>query len=144
MKTVIYTLLLCFCVGPFVAAQDRSLYELRKTWETPRLIEYEGLGGIAAGIAQSPEGYPVMLYEPLPVASTVGIYGNNLADVSEIQITTEEGRELRLPAVVFPMGFFKIDILHFRLPGDVRGEIWIKAVSRTRESNLVRLFVKLE
>lgn len=144
MKLFSYTLLLCLCVGPFVAAQDRGLLELRKTWETPRLMEYEGLAGIAAGIAQSPEGYPVMLYNPLPVGSLVSIYGNNLADVSEILITTEEGRELTVPFVILPMGYFKLEMLHFRLPVDVRGDVWLKAVSRTRESNLVRLLVKLE
>jgi len=142
MKTL-FLIIFAFCLLLPVSAQDRELAERRELRiNTPQLLEYPDLH-IAAGLGQSPSGYPVMLYDLIPRQSTIGIYGKYLAENGVVDVLiNNQGREFALDVQTHPMGWFRWEMATFRLPADVTGEVWIRTMGRFNESNIVRIFVE--
>lgn len=142
MKTLLLLAML-LCCSFLASAQDRQLDESRKlNLNEPQLLEYPDLG-IAAGIAQSPSGLPVMMHELIPVQSRIGIYGKYLAGNGVRSVILQnQGREFVLEAEAWPAGFFKLEMLTFRLPVDVHGEVWVRTLGRLDQSNAVRFYVE--
>jgi hypothetical protein len=90
-------------------AQDRALPETRQLHIfEPQLLEYEGIH-VAAGLAQTPYGYPVMLSQWIPPGSVVSLWGQFLKQngIVRVHLTTEEGRELDLAGELWPVNWFR-------------------------------------
>ena len=125
-------------------AQDRALPETRQLHIfEPQLLEYEGIH-VAAGLAQTPYGYPVMLSQWIPPGSVVSLWGQFLKQngIVRVHLTTEEGRELDLAGELWPVNWFRVESFTFRLPSDIHGEVQAKMTGRFAESNSVRFFVE--
>jgi hypothetical protein len=139
----VYLLVLLMILPVFALAQDRSVQEIRSLkLQTPQLLEYPDLH-IAAGIVQSPQGYPVMTYDLIPAQSTMGLYGHSLKSNGVTKIVLQnQGGELLLDVNVWPVGWLKLEMMTFRLPPEVHGEVWVKTVGRFDVSNTVRFFVE--
>lgn len=140
MKRLDYAfgLLICLVLASFPGmAQDRILVQLE-----PQLLEYSNLG-LAAGLAQSPQGYPVMLHEVVPTGSIVSILGKQLSKSAVTHVLLlNQGREWALKAEVYPQLWFGLETCVFRLPGEIHGEVFVKAIGESRNSNLVRILVE--
>lgn len=139
----VYLLVLLMILPVFALAQDRSVQEIRSLkLQTPQLLEYPDLH-IAAGIVQSPQGYPVMTYDLIPAQSMIGLYGTSLRFNGVTKIVLQnQGGELLLDVDVWPVGWLKTEMMTFRLPPEVHGEVWVKTVGRFDVSNTVRFFVE--
>ena len=140
----VYLLVLLMILPVIGLAQDRSVQGIRSLKSyTPQLLEYPGLH-IAAGIVQSPQGYPVMTYDLIPAQSLIGLYGQSLK-VSGVTkaLLQYQGEELVVDVEVWPVGWLKLEIMTFRLPPEVHGEVWVKTMGRfDNASNTVRFFVE--
>lgn len=98
---------------------------------------------IASGIAQAPTGYPVIIgSEFVPRGSTVGLYGSSLKinGVDEVLILVK-GKEYSLRAVVNRPFFPKLEMMTFRLPSEITGEVLVSAIGLTY-SNWVKFYVE--
>jgi len=127
----------------FALAQDRKVQEIRSLKPyTPQLLEYSDRH-IAAGIVQSPQGYAVMTYDLIPAQSLMGLYGQSLK-VSGVTkaVIQNQGEEFIIDVQVWPVGWLKIEVMTFRLPPEVHGEVWVKTRGRFDVSNTVRFFVE--
>lgn len=140
MKTKLcYTLFLFLFLPLSGLAQDRAV-AFRLT--EPQLLEYPNLG-IAAGMAQSPQGFPVMLQDVVPAGSLVSIWGKQLSGSAVTHVLLlNEGREWATKAQVYSQLWFGLETLSLRLPGEIHGEVFIKAIGESRNSNLVRILVE--
>ena len=123
--------------------QDRQLAELRPAVRfTPTLFEMPN--GIAAGIAQYPQGYALPLSDtPVPSGSIVGIYGLSLTvnQTDSLVLWNEEKKTgIVVPVEIWPY-WFGMEIVTFRLPPDVHGEVKVWIAGRLA-SNRVRLVVE--
>lgn len=138
----VYLLVLLMILPVFALAQDRGVQEIRSLkLQTPQLLEYPDLH-IAAGIVQSPQGYAVMTYDLIPAQSMMGLYGHSLKSNGVTKIVLQnQGGELILDVDVWP-GWLKTEMMTFRLPPEVHGEVWVKTVGRFDVSNTVRFFVE--
>jgi hypothetical protein len=140
-KNLLITLMLLLSTLAF--GQERTVSEIRSLKPyTPQLLEYPDLH-IAAGIVQSPQGYAVMTYDLIPAQSLMGLYGQSL-QVSGVTkaVIQHQGEELVLDVEVWPVGWLKIEVMTFRLPPEVHGEVWVKTMGRFDVSNTVRFFVE--
>lgn len=127
----------------FALAQDRTVQEIRSLrLQAPQLLEYPDLH-IAAGIVQSSQGYPVMTYDLIPAQSLIGLYGLSLKSNGVTKIILQnQGEELVVDVEVWPVGWLKLEMMTFRLPPEVHGEVWVKTMGRFDVSNTVRFFVE--
>lgn len=140
-KNLLIMLMLLLSIVAF--GQERKISEIRSLKPyTPQLLEYPDLH-IAAGIAQSPQGYAVMTYDLIPAQSLIGLYGQSLKsnEVTKI-ILQNQGGELVIDVDVWPVGWLKLEMVTFRLPPEVHGEVWVKTLGRFDVSNTVRFFVE--
>lgn len=140
MKTKLcYTLFLFLFLSLSGLAQDRgTAFRLTE----PQLLEYPNLG-IAAGMAQSPQGFPVFLQDVVPSGSLVSIWGKQLSGSSVTHVLLlNQGREWALKAEVYPQPWFGLETCVFRLPSEIHGEAFIKAIGENRNSNKVRILVE--
>jgi hypothetical protein len=141
MKRLSLLLILCALVLP-LAAQERHVAPKRFAYLPPQLIENPDTH-IASGLAQSPTGHPVYLDTgAAPRGSIVGVYGfllkrNNVGSI----LLMMNGERFLVQAEVFPQFYPKLEMVVFRLPPNVTGEVAISAVGLT-ESNWVRFFVE--
>jgi hypothetical protein len=132
-------LLLIILAMPLVA-QDRS-FSPRRLPLPPQLIENPDTH-IASGIAQAPTGYPVIIgSESVPRGSTVGLYGSQLRvnGIDEVLILAN-GKEYSLRVVVNRPFFPKLELMTFRLPPEITGEVLVSAIGLTY-SNWVKFDV---
>lgn len=138
------TLLLLFFLSVTVTAQDRYLESPRQfaVRLPPQLME--GAGVTANGIAQAPNGEPAFIvgFNRIPAGSIIGLYGSMLQrnDVAEVLIMAN-GKEYALAVDVYSQVFPNLEMVVFRLPSAVTGEVWVRAAG-LRESNFVRFFVE--
>lgn len=142
MKTKLcYTLFLFLFLSLSGLAQDQNItFRLLPT--EPQLLEYPNLG-LAAGLAQSPQGYSVHLSDVVPSGSLVGIWGKQLSGSSVTHVLLlNQGREWAAKAEVYPQLWFGLETLSLRLPGEIHGEVFIKAIGENRNSNKVRILVE--
>lgn len=133
-------LLLLILAMPLVA-QDRS-FSPRRLPLPPQLIENPDTH-IASGIAQAPTGYPVIIgSESVPRGSTVGLYGSQLRinGIDEVLILVN-GKEYSLRAAVSRSFFPKWELMTFRLPPEITGEVLVSAIGLTY-SNWVKFYVE--
>lgn len=140
MKTKLCcTLFLFLFLSLSSLAQDRGI-PFRLT--EPQLLEYPNLG-LAAGLAQSPQGYSVHLSDVVPSGSLVGIWGKQLSGSSVTHVLLlNQGREWAAKAEVYPQPWFGLETLSLRLPTEIHGEVFIKAIGESRNSNKVRILVE--
>lgn len=137
MKTLALVLLLSLSV----MAQDRQPGSTRRAVPSVPVLMTIG-DDIASGFAQTPWGWPMMLYGGfVPPGSTVGIYGTSLSGVAFVMIEND-GRELVKPVVISSAGLLKLEMMVFRLPVGLSGEVRIRVVSRFNQSNMVRFWVQ--
>lgn len=110
--------------------------------DEPQLLEYPNLG-IAVGLAQSPQGYAVMLQDVVPSGSLVSIWGKQLSGSAVTHVLLlNQGREWALKAEIYPQLWFGLEMCVFRLPSEIYGEVFVKAIGESRNSNLVRILVE--
>lgn len=135
-------LLLIMLTIPLVA-QDRDMPAKRRaTRLPPQLIENPD-SHIASGIAQAPTGYPVIIgTDVVPHNSIIGLYGtllkrNNVAEV----LIMANGKGYSLRVAVNPQLFPKLEMMVFRLPPEITGEVLVRTAGLT-ESNWVRFYVE--
>ena len=122
-------------------SQERSLQTPRSRAQQPELFEYPALH-LAAGMAQSPQGYPVLLSDTVPSQSVVGLYGSSLQANNVSKVLLQSGDSTwEVNVQIFPTLWFKRDTAVFRLPPDAHGEVWVNAVGRFGISNTVRFWV---
>lgn len=142
MKTL-FLIIFAFCLLLPVSAQDRELAERRELRiNTPQLLEYPDLH-IAAGLAQSPQGYPVTLSGVIPTGSIVSIWGKQLSGSAVTYVLLlNQGREWALKAEVYSHLWFGLETCVFRLPSEIHGEVFIKAIGENQNSNKVRILVE--
>ena len=108
----------------------------------PQFFEYPILG-FAAGVAQSPQGYAVMLQDVVPSGSLVSIWGKQLSGSAVTHVLLlNQGREWALKAEIYPQLWFGLETCVFRLPSEIHGEAFIKAIGENRNSNKVRILVE--
>lgn len=142
MKTKLCCTLFLFLILSLSGlAQDRSItFRLLPT--EPQLLEYQNLG-LAAGLAQSPQGYSVHLSDVVPSGSLVSIWGKQLSGSSVTHVLLlNQGREWALKAQVYPQSWFGLETLNLRLPDEIHGEVIIKAIGDRRNSNKVKILVE--
>jgi len=137
MKVLLMLVLLAL---PLVA-QDRS-YAPRRIPAPPHLTENPD-SRIASGLAQSLYGYPVNIgVDGIPAGSIVGLYGSNLKinSVDEVLILAN-GKEYSLRVSVNRTLFPRTEMMVFRLPPEITGEVLVSAIGLTY-SNWVRFYVE--
>lgn len=140
MKTLLLISMLCILALPAIA-QDRS-FSPRRLPLPPQLIENPD-SHIASGIAQAPTGYPVIIgSESVPRGSNVGLYGSLLKQngVNEVLIMAN-GKEYSLRVAVNPQLFPKLEMMTFKLPNEITGEVLVSAIGLTY-SNWVKFYVE--
>lgn len=121
-----------------ITAQERTLSHRRAIQPAPVLSTYTGTDD-AAGVAQSPQGYALPLYAaPLPAGSRVSIYGRSLVNSGGIVLLWHSGGILTVPATTARGLFPGVELVTFRVPEFVTGEVWVMVTGR-QSSNLVRL-----
>ncbi len=137
---IFFSLLLCASFALCVVAQDRSLPSRRAFQSAPVFLTITGTQD-AAGIAQSPQGHAVPLHiAPAPQWSLVGLYGRGFAGVSLVMLWHDNGVTIA-PVESVRSIFPGIEMIVFRLPAGVTGEVWITTIGR-QSSNIVRLTVE--
>ena len=135
MKTIL-SLFLCASLALCVVAQDRSLPSRRAFQPAPVLMTMTGTQD-AAGMAQTPMGYVVPLYNGVPAQSRVSLYGRSLLSVSSV-LLWHDGGIVAIPAQSARNSFPGLEAVTFRLPAGVVGEVWVTTIGR-QSSNTVRL-----
>jgi hypothetical protein len=134
-------LLLCASFVLCASAQERSLSPRRGFQPAPVLLTMAGSDD-AAGFAQTPQGYALPLYAaPVPAESRVGIYGRSLSASTFSVMLWHSGGVERVTAESSRNAFPGLETVSFRLPADVRGEVWVTVIGR-QTSNTVRLTVE--
>jgi hypothetical protein len=140
MAKIALLLLFVLAIPAVSVAQDRS-FSPRRLPLPPQLIENPD-SHIASGIAQAPTGYPVIIgSESVPRGSTVGLYGSQLRinGIDEVLILAN-GKEYSLRVVVNRPFFPKLELMTFRLPPEITGEVLVSAIGLTY-SNWVKFDV---
>ncbi len=144
MKT--YLLILLMILPVFALAQDRDVRVRSLKQPSSQLMGYSNLDNslipIAAGIVQSPQGYALTTHDLIPAESLIGLYGQSLI-INGVQkaLLQNQGAEIVVEAHTWPVGWLKIEMMTFRLPPGVRGEVLVKTLGRDA-SNTVRFFVE--
>lgn len=137
LSTIIVVLLALFIAGHGQQAPPR-----RTVQPSPKLATLLDSDD-AAGIAQAPNLDVIVLSgRPIPSGSTVGIYGSHLVknNVTKLWLATD-GVAQSVDAEAYSMRLPNLEIVVFRLPGNVRGEVWVTAAGR-QISNPVRIIVE--
>ncbi len=143
MKNLFFaSFLLSLFLVSIIPAQSRSPKPRRTAQTAPRLLTVTDTD-LAAGLAQTPQGYPQSLGNgSIPAQSTIGIYGRFLVSSgadkvilwSDIGILVVDARASR-------NSFPGLDMIVFRLPANLHGDVWITTVGR-QASNTVKITVE--
>lgn len=151
MKIMLKVICLLLVLTGSVWAQGKSRPvsgELSESWKaaSPTLFAFEGLNepDRAAGMAQSPEGSAIPLWQSIPPESRVTIYGKLLEKrVTHVWLRSETGREEVVAIIgVYVQPYFGWEMMSFRLPPGWSGETEVRAESWELSSNVVRLNVR--
>ena len=123
-------------------AQDRVPPSRRTTTLSPQLTVITDTDH-AAGFIQTSYGYPLALTGDLiPASSTVGIFGQYLTSnsTSKVSLWSDNGVQV-VDATVWQYPFFGLEVLIFRLPVDLHGNVYVTTLGR-QASNTVKITVE--
>lgn len=139
---ILFAFLMILTLTTWGFSQSRELPHARFQQLEPQLFEFESLH-LAAGVAQAPQGWAIPLSNVVPAGSLVSIYAKNLqgSDVKRVLLSVE-GREFVVSASTWPVGWFGMETLNLRLPSDIHGEVLIRGIGESRNSNQVRILVE--
>lgn len=136
-------LLISFCVFALSGvAQDRFVAPSRTFQAAPNLMTLPD-GESAAGLAQTPMGYPSPLNgKPIPANSLVGINGHRLlsSNADHVLLWSDVGLQT-VEAKVYSDFYPGLERIVFRLPAYLRGNAWITVMGR-QSSNAVKIIVE--
>ena len=141
MKHLFLLLLLCVLTAS-AFAQDRAIAPRRTFQPSPDLMTLQGTDD-AAGLAQTPAGYPLPLNgSPIPARSLVGILGHELlkSGANQVLLWSNNGIQVIEAKAVRDL-FPGLERIVFRLPADLHGDVWVATVGR-QSSNVVKIIVE--
>ena len=140
MKYMFLAFLFCAAFTASALAQDRTVPSRRVFQPSPQLSVIHDTDN-AAGIAQTPYGHALTLGGPIPAGSTVGVYGHFLLRSANKVLLWSDGGVVVVDAETSRYPFFGLEMVTFRLPVDLRGDVWVTTVGRLN-SNTVKIVVE--